>query len=320
MILLVAPPDDRHAAAVAAGLTARGERVALIDVRNLTAQIGVEAEFRPGHRPGGSLTVTRVDGAEQRIDLADISVGWWRRTWIPFLGADDPRLFGAPVDFGEAFISALEGLDISWANDPVSVDLAQRRTRLWSAARRAGLTMPHTLITRDPAAAHRFAVQNLRTGIVCRPLTKTGIEWPTQDRILGVSAVDDLVDPDGPEVVLRAFVAGADLRVWVAGDAVHAIEHGATPVDEAARLAAGDESRPGTAVDLPVEVVDAVRTLVTSLGLGHAAVDLRRTRAGEHLFLDLDPMASWLGAEQVSGLPLTAAIVDDLVQRVAARV
>ncbi|TPW74686.1 ATP-grasp domain-containing protein [Schumannella soli] len=320
MILLVAPPDDRHAAAVADRLRARGDEVALIDVASLTAQLTVGLDFAPGIRASGSVQLRGLDGSTtQTIDVSRVTAGWWRRSWIPLLGADDPRLTGAPVDFGEALVSTAEALDIAWANEPVAVDLAQRRTRLWAAARRAGLIMPHTIVTRDPGAAHRFAKQHLRTGVICRPLVKSHAEWPAQDRIVGVSAIDELVEQSGPDLVLRAFVPGSDVRAFVAGDRVLAADLGAA--------AASDSDAPfpavpdcARAVDLPDDIRDGLIALVADLGLGHAAVDLRRTRAGEHLFLDLDPLAEWLDVEAATGLPLTESLVDELVARSASRV
>ncbi|GAB3404362.1 hypothetical protein GCM10027515_16250 [Schumannella luteola] len=321
MILLVAPPDDRHAAAVADRLRARGEDAALIDVASLTAQLTIGLEFAPGLSASGSVQVHGLDGATtQTIDLSRVTAGWWRRSWIPLLGADDPRLTGAPVDFGEALVSTAEALDIAWANEPVAVDLAQRRTRLWASARRAGLIMPHTIVTHDPGAAHRFAKQHLRTGVVCRPLVKSHAEWPAQDRIMGVSAIDELVEQNGPDLVLRAFVPGSDLRAFVAGDRVLAADLGPTATNDPGAGLLPVVPSGARAVELPVEVRDGLAALVADLGLGHAAVDLRRTRAGEHLFLDLDPLAGWLDVEAVTGLPLTEQLVDELLARSAARV
>jgi glutathione synthase/RimK-type ligase-like ATP-grasp enzyme len=51
-----------------------------------------------------------------------------------------------------------------------------------------------------------------------------------------------------------------------------------------------------------------VRRLVRRLGLVYAAIDLRRRRGGEHVFLEVNPSGQWLGFEERTGQPITRAM------------
>jgi hypothetical protein len=55
--------------------------------------------------------------------------------------------------------------------------------------------------------------------------------------------------------------------------------------------------------------------MVDRLGLAYAAIDLRRTGAGEHVFLDLNPSGQWLAWERRAGLPITDAVARLLAGR-----
>jgi len=75
--------------------------------------------------------------------------------------------------------------------------------------------------------------------------------------------------------------------------------------------------RPGT---LPGPVLAQVRALMQRLGLVYGAVDLRRTPAGEHVFFEVNPAGLWLFCEELTGLPVTDAVVAALASRDRARV
>jgi hypothetical protein len=50
------------------------------------------------------------------------------------------------------------------------------------------------------------------------------------------------------------------------------------------------------------------------LGLHYGAVDMRRTEAGEHYFLEVNPAGQWHFVEHRTGLPISEAIADELAR------
>jgi len=61
---------------------------------------------------------------------------------------------------------------------------------------------------------------------------------------------------------------------------------------------------------LPRPVARGLRALLRRLGLLYAAVDLRRTAEGEHLFLEVNPSGQFLFVEERTGQPIADALCD----------
>jgi glutathione synthase/RimK-type ligase-like ATP-grasp enzyme len=114
--------------------------------------------------------------------------------------------------------------------------------------------------------------------------------------------------------ILQAYVPGVDIRVTVVAGRIFA-----TAID-ARQTGSPEDFRPVyaqanvSACRLPVEIEAGVRALVDSLGLSYAAIDLRRTDDGRHLFLEVNPAGQWLFLEDRTGQPITRAVADGLVE------
>ena len=66
--------------------------------------------------------------------------------------------------------------------------------------------------------------------------------------------------------------------------------------------------------ELPDDVVRLCRHVARALDLVWAGIDLRRTAAGEHFFLEANPSPMFLGFEAATGLPLTEALMELLLK------
>ena len=93
------------------------------------------------------------------------------------------------------------------------------------------------------------------------------------------------------------------LRIYVVGDSVFPIS---TPRSLGDAFTGDTES----VADIPAEVQAQCRLLLRRLGLVLAAIDLALTHEGHYLFLDLNPVPTWLLLEERTGVPITAALVD----------
>ena len=58
---------------------------------------------------------------------------------------------------------------------------------------------------------------------------------------------------------------------------------------------------------------------MSELGLVFGAVDLIRTPAGEHVFLEVNPVGEFFWLERYAGLPVSDALADILLGRSARR-
>jgi hypothetical protein len=68
-----------------------------------------------------------------------------------------------------------------------------------------------------------------------------------------------------------------------------------------------------TPMHLPLAVEKMCLAMTRQLGLGMCNFDLIHTPAGEYVFLDANPTEQWAFVEYITGFPLGAAMVDELL-------
>jgi hypothetical protein len=307
VVLVVGPSEDLHAQGVSAILrNTPGLSVHQLDMqafpRSATASVSIAAGDGASGRwewkgPGGTLDLERVRSV------------WWRRPH----GAEVPRLFTG-VDHGQ-FVQTecdhfLQGLLWSrlclWVNDPMNNLRASRKVVQLARAREAGLRVPATLISNDPAEARGF-LEGLpgraifkRTGAGPGPASKTS--FVTADI---VSRLDAIVD--SPTTFQSYVEATIDLRViWIDGDLwTVSIDSQAGSSPEDSRF---DNSVTFDAYALPRAIADRIAALMTGLGLVFGAIDLRLGTDGEFYFLEVNPAGQFVYLELKTGLPIMAAM------------
>jgi glutathione synthase/RimK-type ligase-like ATP-grasp enzyme len=114
-------------------------------------------------------------------------------------------------------------------------------------------------------------------------------------------------------VVFQEYVdAELEVRVTVVGERIFAAAFDLTrsryPYD--VRM---DARTPCRAFALDDATAATVLRLVRGLGLVYAAVDLRLARDGTPVFLELNPAGQFLYIEDLTGLPIAAALADELL-------
>lgn len=298
MILAVSAPEDRHVTAVVDLLAERDIRVTHVDAPSLSANTAVE--FDDGR------WLLQLEGRRETVDLSAARIGWWRREPMPPTVRDVATLAeidGAPVESTEALVGTLLALDVEWVSAPHDDRVARWRPVQWRAAVEAGIPFPATRVTRDPVRAREFRDRHLDTGVVVKPLVRRDDDWDGCRAVRSEQEMEEAVFATAAESVLQRFVAGQDVRVIAVGAELFAAEL------EADSAAWCDEpaARPTT---LPAALGPAVHRMLSTLGLGTAAVDFRRDLDGGWWFLDVDPQPRWLLFEEITGLPVTRTVVE----------
>jgi hypothetical protein len=312
VILAVSHRGDGHAAAVLRELRRRGAPARLLDLSALTARGALTIEAGGASPARAEL---RLPGL--RLAAAEVGAVWWRRpaALLPRPGLSRPshRAF-ALREWSEALEGLLRLLPCRWVNDPAREAVASRKALQLERARQAGLAVPRTCITSDPARARAFLAGLAPASAVYKALAAAPGDWretrrvgPAERALLGAL-------PLAP-VILQEEVAGTDVRVTAVGRRLFATAIDARrtryPLDFRLDLPRA-EVRPAR---LPRAVAAGLRSLLDGLGLAFAAVDLRRTAAGEHLFLEVNPAGQWLFLEARTGQPITAALAGLLAGR-----
>lgn len=300
-VLIVTESDDVHAAAVSAALQRRHQITPRrIDLREFPAQTG---SFR--------LT---SEGARRSLagpsNLDDVRAVWWRR---PHPCAVPPSLSPTDDDYRQAECdSFIQGLLWSipavWINDPRAERLAVRKLVQLRAAADAGLAVPETLVTNDPAEASAFIAS--RPGRVVYKRTGTRRAEFSETRLIEERDIARLASIRTSPTTFQDYVdAVADIRVaWIDGEE-HAVridsQSGSGRVDS--RLDIGVAFTPYA---MPPSVSTALAELMNGLGLAFGVCDLRVGVDGEIYFLEVNPQGQFAFMEIKTGLPIVDSLAD----------
>ena len=134
-------------------------------------------------------------------------------------------------------------------------------------------------------------------------------------RVEAGDLADDAALAACPALYQEEIPKAYELRVTVVGERVLACRIDSAAV-EAARVdwrAAGRDAVPHTAVELDEPLAARCRALTRRLGLRMAGLDLIVTPAGEAVFLELNAAGQWAWIEEATGLPIAAALADELL-------
>lgn len=269
-------------------------------------------------------------GAEYFIDAGRVSLlarevraVWARKIWPPRLDENlDERLRAMCV---RESLAALEGFldglgDARWVNDPSREREAENKLSQLRLAAAAGLKVPRTLVTNDPARARAFyeELDRVMVAKLLRPLSVSMNEAPFFVYTSEVTA-RDLEEADTlrhcPMVFQERIPKERELRVAYVGGRLFA---GAIDAGDSAR-GATDWRRAEVGecawepAEVPREVAASLDALMTRLGLVYGAIDLIRTPSGEHVFLEVNPGGEWGMLERDLGLPISEAIAEELL-------
>jgi glutathione synthase/RimK-type ligase-like ATP-grasp enzyme len=311
MILVVSYRDEEHTTDVVERLERAGREVVLIDMADFPSLAALELSWSDDAQPS-----YLVRGAGGEIDLGRARVGWWRRV-RPF-SIDDAIVSPSMRAFAEsettqAVNGMLDALPCPWVNERGADEAAHRKPLQWAVAREVGLRLPRTLVTNNPEAARRF-IGEVGLGRTIFKAFLASLEAWRETRLVEQGDLDKLDAVRFAPVIFQEYVEGVDLRITVVGERMFAAEIDARttsyPVDM--RMVIGEAAMQG--VTLPPKVQRALLKLQRRLGLTYGAIDMRRTPDGEYIFFEVNPAGQWLFVEQRTGLPISQAMADLLIE------
>src|SRR5215216_113888 len=259
----------------------------------------------------------------EQVSAAEVRAVWARKLWSPRMAVDlDERYRSMCVTES---IAALEGfLDAlyvaRWVNDLERQRAAENKQRQLRLAARAGLRVPRTLVTNDPAAARQFFAET-DGQTVAKLLRPIAVSMDAAKPFVYTNRVreEDLAGAEtlrhSPMVFQEFIPKACELRVaYVAGETfAGALDASGTSRGHTDwRRVAPEECRWQVA-QLPTEVASGLRALMSGLGLVFGAVDLICTPSGEHVFLEVNPGGEWGMLERDLGLPISEAIAEALL-------
>lgn len=299
VVLIVGGAGDAHAAAVARRLATRGLTAAYLDFNKFPAEAAIT--WDPIRRRG---SLELQGGA---LDLDRVRSVYWR-TADPTRAAKglraDLHAF-AEQETRKALESLLRGLGRPIVNPPAAI-AAHRCKPVQSAAVAAlGVAVPDTRISSHPdAAAEMFAAHP--DGVIIKPVGGGAYARRLTRRDLAREAVIR-----ASPMQYQAWIAGEDLRVYVVGEEVFA---GRIVVTKPGCVDfRTDPDHRSEAVTLSGAEAACCVKICRALGMVWTGIDLRRTPAGELVFLEANPSPMFLRFERDTGHPILAALVEILM-------
>lgn len=319
MILILTAPGDRPAS--------RGQQ--LLQAR------GVDTLCVDGAFPGEASVSLRWDGRGacarwlsfrgRRVDLADVRAVWHRRVRIECSPRiQDRRAMEYAIAETKHMLRNLwMELTVPWvpAPQPISLD-AEEKMRQLSLATSLGFEIPPSLVTSEPQQLLAFWRDHggkVITKLLASPSFRESRLDDSYARYTEPMTYRDLAALRSVELCptfAQAYVPKRlELRITIVNDrafaaAIHSQSSAHSRIDwRKYDLARASYAR----YALPPEVEARCVALTRTLGLRYGAIDMIVTPDDRYVFLELNPTGEYAWIEAYTGLPITEAICDLLV-------
>ncbi|HEX6587873.1 MAG TPA: ATP-grasp domain-containing protein [Longimicrobiales bacterium] len=300
MILLCGIPSEPPLDMVATELTRLRAPFVVFNQRHVAAATMTLIQDDEG--PAGTLHL----GTEE-VRLGDVRGVYTRLMNPAFL----PELARVPADGPERFHAArVHDLLVRWCEvAPARVVNriaagGSNASKPYQAAliMEAGLRVPDTLVTNDPAAAEAFVERHGRVVYKSASGARSIVqELSHEDRAR-------LADVAACPTLLQRLVVGTNVRVHVVGDAVFATRIESDAIDY--RYAGRTTGVPATLTATQLDDDTAARcvALTRRLGLAFSGIDLMVTDDGETFCLEANPCPGFSYFESHTGQPIAQTL------------
>lgn len=260
---------------------------------------------------------------DRRLLTSDVSAGYFRRPGAPLAKSSvidlaERRYCGD--EWSAVLRSVYLALDDRWLNVPANIVRAEDKALQLAVADKTGLRIPSTAITNDVDTAIRFINKGSTVGKAFHAGFLDDANGEV-DRVIFTTRLDgcNLPTPESlslaPIILQREIMKAYDVRATVVGNRVFA-----ATIDSQIRSETAVDWRRGSHPDLPHachelpdEVAAKCLAVTRLLELRFAAIDLVLDRNGEYWFLEANPNGQWAWIESRTGLPISSAIVDELL-------
>ena len=262
-----------------------------------------------------------VIGSDGRdVDFASIGSIWWQWDqpggFPDSLSPPEKRFAERQAQLALDALMAVSGP--VWINHPVHERLAYSKPAQLLMARKVGLEIPLSIVTNNPDEVRQF-IAGTDAEIVHKALSPP--RMIDGNKVLFTSVLTDeaIANLDLIQITPAIFQGRIDkayeLRVTVVGDSIFSarIDSQANP-DAKLDWRRSQHDVDYEAVELPKKVRAKIHALMKGLGLVYGAIDLIVTPDQRYVFLEVNPSGAYMWVECATGLGITTALADLLVE------
>lgn len=264
-----------------------------------------------------------------RIELSDVGAVWYRKP-------DEPQVAGGIDDSVKQYAydesrQALYGLYARlsrcfWISPLESLKHASNKPHQLRLASSLGFTIPDTIVTNDPQEAWNFyensngriIYKSLSTGLIGsrrHQWEATQVDHAVYTTLIGTRSKQDFETVRNCPCLFQPYIPKKfEIRVTVVANEIfaaeiHSQENPATKVDWR-REELDDITH--KIHDLPADVSERCRLMVSKLGLNFGAIDMIYTPNNEYVFLEINPNGNFAWIEDRTGLKISETIAKTL--------
>jgi hypothetical protein len=316
-ILMITNDHDEHADAVSNELSRRGVGVFRFHPADFPHSCSVSIEIDAGQVHG------ELCNSGGRVGFDEIRAAWFRRSGNLYetrLTITSEKLDNYVKIQSQGTLSALcSSLQTLWVSHPLALRRAEVKALQLAEASKAGLKIPHTLISNDPDRATTFVEGLGDADCAIKPLLAVGVTDEQGGFRMPLTAMlprgHSLASVASAPTILQPYVEKAfELRCVVIGENIFAAKMD-TQANEKSRIDSRGGDPDHEIFELPHEVEASLHRVMDSFGLNFASLDMIVTPDGEFVFLELNPNGQWLWLEYELGLPLVASMADLLTSK-----
>lgn len=262
----------------------------------------------------------RLNYYDKQLDMNDIRTIWYRRpsefVFAKEVDNDQRRYARADALYGVGGI--LRSLDAVWINHPEKMVTAEFKPFQLKLAKRAGMSIPKTLITNDPEEVSRF-YEACNGRVIFKSLANIrGVSHDESSVAFNYTSL--LTSRDASQFHLvrntvclfQEYVDKAyELRINIVGNNIFATEiysqnSDSTKIDWRRKYS---DLTFGTH-QLPARLESQLRSFMQHMGLMFGAIDMIVTPDENYVFLEINPDGQWAWVEQLTGLEISEAVFD----------
>lgn len=263
----------------------------------------------------------RLDVTFKTDDLTvkgqDIQSVWYRRNVAPNLPEETDSYhqeFCARET--QAFLTgAITSLQTNrWISEPAKIWQAERKLYQLSIAHRLGFRIPPTLVTNNENSVISFAQHRQ---VIAKAVSSGYIDSPDGYQSVFTTSLtsEDMLHLEGlslsPVTFQEQINKKSDIRVTIVGQEIFTAEilSQEHPSSQADWRATTNPLIAHRHHQLPDEVAQLCKKLVTQLGLKFGAIDLALTNNEDYIFFEINPNGEWLWLEDQLKFPIAERIV-----------
>lgn len=319
MVLILTNEEDRTADRVESEFKERGTEFVRLDTG------GFGTDFQIGFAVSSSTPEVHIRTSEKTFDGEEVESIWYRRPVNPqpseALTDPEAREF-ASNELQSLLYGALQGLDCRWVSHPSAIQMAEYKLHQLTIASDLGFDIPETCVSMDPEQVRAFYhAQRQSDGRTAAKLVSKGPphmdDFEEQYIVYTTTLEDEDLASDTalsvcPAIYQEYIEKAYELRVTVVGEqafacAIHSQESEQTKIDWRRY---DFENTPHEVHELDADLKTKCIEIVRRFGLRFSALDLIVRPDGKVFFLELNPNGQWGWIEEMTGLPITAAIAD----------